>query len=45
MPYAVAVDQTGDPVCAPAEGIGAVKALVDGIVIRNDRNTEDLHAR
>jgi hypothetical protein len=44
VPYAVAVGQSGEPVCSPAEGIGAVKALVDDIVIRNDRNTENLHA-
>lgn len=44
VPYAVAVGGSGEPVCSPAGGIGAVKALVDGIVIRNDRNTEDVHA-
>ena len=34
VPCAQAVGESGEPVCAPVVGIGAVKALVDGIAIR-----------
>ncbi|TDD72477.1 hypothetical protein [Actinomadura rubrisoli] len=34
VPCAVGVGASGEPVCAPAEGIGAVKALVDTITVR-----------
>lgn len=34
VPCAVGVDASGGTVCSPAEGIGAVKALVDGITVR-----------
>ena len=33
VPAAYAVDAAGEPVCAPAAGIGAVKALIDSITI------------
>ncbi|GLZ06803.1 hypothetical protein Acsp03_42690 [Actinomadura sp. NBRC 104412] len=39
VPCAVGVDDSGTPVCPPVEGIGAVKALVDGITVRNVRGT------
>ncbi|MBC6459920.1 hypothetical protein [Actinomadura sp. HBU206391] len=38
VPCALAVGESGEPVCTPVAGIGAVKALVDGIVIRNARS-------
>lgn len=33
VPAAMPVDAAGDPVCTPVSGIGAVKALIDTIVI------------
>jgi hypothetical protein len=38
VPCALAVGESGEPVCSPVAGIGAVKALVDSIVIRNARS-------
>lgn len=35
VPCALGVDASGEPVCSPAEGIGAVKALIDGITVRS----------
>lgn len=42
VPCAVAFGESGDQVGSPVVGIGAVKALVDGIVIRNARSGEDV---
>ncbi|WP_329378281.1 hypothetical protein OG625_09500 [Streptomyces sp. NBC_01351] len=33
VPCAIGLDDAGEPVCAPASGIGAVKALIDGITL------------
>ncbi|MGW1275172.1 hypothetical protein, partial [Streptomyces sp. NPDC002491] len=33
VPCAVGLDDAGQPVCAPASGIGAVKALVDAVTL------------
>ncbi|MBW5481279.1 hypothetical protein [Streptomyces bambusae] len=33
VPCATGLDASGTPVCAPASGIGAVKALIDGITL------------
>ncbi|MHC3455731.1 hypothetical protein [Streptomyces prasinus] len=35
VPCAIGLDRDGDPVCEPASGIGAVKALIDAITLRN----------
>jgi len=48
VPCAVGVDESGEPVCSPVEGIGAVKALVDGIAVRTSpgaRGREDARVR
>jgi hypothetical protein len=42
VPCAVAFDESGEQVGSPVVGIGAVKALVDGIVIRNARSGQDI---
>lgn len=42
VPCAVAVGESGEQVGSPVVGIGAVKALVDGIVIRNVRSRDDV---
>ncbi|MFI6515432.1 hypothetical protein ACIBF1_07705 [Spirillospora sp. NPDC050679] len=43
VPCAVGLDASGSPVCSPVEGIGAVKALVDGVTVRStwSERTED----
>ncbi|TDB89423.1 hypothetical protein E1264_08395 [Actinomadura sp. KC216] len=44
VPCGVAIDASGEQVGSPAEGIGAVKALVDGITVRHTRGArEDTH--
>jgi hypothetical protein len=42
VPCAVALDESGEQLGSPVVGIGPVKALVDGIVIRNARSGEDV---